>query len=138
MPSIRPRMMRDLKGDRASWRVGEVEVDRRVVPELRRRIAWRALLDGQWIPSHEQFVSTGSPPADALPLGGDAILEQVDVGREDIVAQLLERRDVIENPDTSSVRRRDEVAVARVDDQIVHRNGRHVVHQAMPLFAAVD
>ncbi len=69
----------------------QIEVDRSTVFQLLWRIARRYLLYRERVASHEEFVSPGCSPTHALPLRGDAILEQVHVGLEHVLCQLLQR-----------------------------------------------
>ena len=64
--------------------------------------------------------------------------EQGDVGRRDRVGHLLERADVVDDPDAPAVRPDDEVVVARVHEDVVDPHGRQPGHERLPLLAAVQ
>ena len=57
--------------------------------------------------------------------------EQVDLLRRDHGRHLLQRRDV-HDVDGTTVRRRDQFMVARVNLQVVHRHGGQAGHEALP------
>ncbi len=52
--------------------------------------------------------------------------------------ELLQRRDVVGDVDAASVRRHDQVAVARVHEDVVGAYGGIVGHELLPLLAAVE
>jgi hypothetical protein len=52
--------------------------------------------------------------------------------------ELLQRTDVVRNPDSTRVSGDDEVAVARMDQDVVDARRRQVVHELLPLPAAVE
>ncbi len=52
--------------------------------------------------------------------------------------ELLQRRDVVGDPDAAPVRRDDQVVVARMDQDVVDARRRKVVHELLPLLAAVE
>ena len=58
-------------------------------------------------------------------------------GRENLVVELLKRRDVIVDDDAAAMRAQDQVIVARMDDQVVDGNGRQVL-PARPVRSPVD
>src|ERR1051325_2571494 len=58
-------------------------------------------------------------------------LEQIRAGREDRVGELLERRDV-HDPQRAAVRRDHQVAIARVNPNVVHRHHRQAAHELLP------
>src|SRR5215468_990020 len=60
------------------------------------------------------------------------------VGGERLLVQLLQRSDVVNDPNAAPVRGRDQVVVARVDQQVVHTHGRQTGHELFPLGAAID
>lgn len=53
-------------------------------------------------------------------------------------APLPQRAEVVQYPDTSPVGACDKVALAGVDEQVVHRYGRQVVHQRQPGAAPIQ
>src|SRR5688500_10140069 len=64
-------------------------------------------------------------------------LEQVYLFRDDRRRQLLQWRDV-DDPESTTVRRRDELAVARMDLQVIDRHRRQAGHELVPGPAAVE
>ena len=65
----------------------------------------------------------------------DAVLEQVRLGLLHVRRHLLQRRDVVHDPEAAAVRGRDEVALARMHLQVVHGDRRQVVVQPAPASA---
>ncbi len=63
--------------------------------------------------------------------------EQVRRRREDVVRHLLQRVDLVENPDPATVRAEDEVVVPRMDDEVVERHGREIEAQPTPVGSPV-
>ena len=59
--------------------------------------------------------------------------EQRDVGRRGLVGQLLERGDVVDDPDAPAVRADDQVVVARVHEDVVDAHRRQARHEPLPL-----
>ena len=107
---------------RGAPRLGESVPD--VGPVLRARrleelIAERTTLDGL-----------------LTPLEGGARREQVRGHRRDGFRELLERRDV-RDPEATAMRRRDQLGVARMDLEVVHRHVRQTGHELLPGRAAV-
>ena len=67
----------------------------------------------------------------------DRRLEEIRRRRDRAVIELLERRDV-HDPERPAVRRRDQVALARMNLEIVYGNGRQSAHELLPRAAAVE
>src|SRR5574341_980085 len=62
----------------------------------------------------------------------------MEVGGGHGIVQLFKRRDVVEDPDRAAVSAEDEVVVARMDDDVVHRHGGEIHFDARPGAAAVE
>ena len=62
-------------------------------------------------------------------------LEKRRLARHHRLVELAERRDVVEDPESSSVRGRDQVVV--LDDDIAHRARRHIQTERLPVIAVV-
>src|SRR6185312_7027812 len=71
-----------------------------------------------------------------LPLHRRARIEQMQVGIPDLV-ELFQRGDVVGDPDRTAVGGDDQVAVAGMDEHIVHRDGGQVGHELLPTAGAV-
>ena len=80
--------------------------------------------------------------ADRCFFGAEAVrhagLEQVGVGSQDVVAQLLQRRDVIQDPKAAAVRTDNEIVEVLLNREPVHRCVRQVVLQRQPVAPVVE
>src|SRR5205807_10661212 len=86
----------------------------------------------------ERLLSSAAASQRRLPvLIGRRRLEEIGAGGDRAVIQLLERRDV-HDPQRAAVRRRDQVAVARMNAQIVYRHRREASHEALPRPAPIE
>ena len=86
----------------------------------------------------ERFLAQAAATEWRLPVFvGDHWLEQVRRRRDRAVGELLERQDV-HDPERAAVRRRHQVALARMNPQIVHGNGGEARHEALPRGATVE
>ncbi len=71
------------------------------------------------------------------PFGRRTQVEEMQVFRGDRIGPLLERCDVVEDPDRSSVGAEDQVVFAGVDGDVVDRNGRQIQFQLRPVRALI-
>src|SRR5262249_60978864 len=62
------------------------------------------------------------------PLSPRSDVEQMSVGGERLLVQLLKRGNVVDDPDSAPVRARDQIVVARVDQQGIHTYVRQPGH----------
>src|SRR2546425_10414514 len=85
-----------------------------------------------WLLGRQRRVVADAAPYPASPLGR----EQVRARAQDGAAQLLERRQVVEDPERSAVRSRDEGVV--VDRKVAHRRGRQAELQRLPVIPLVE
>src|SRR5713101_6597827 len=93
---------------------------------------WRVLAD-------EGRVALGPSAGGGHALLGRPPRKEGDVHRERLVGERPERRQVIDDPDAAAVRRQHQVAIARMDLQIAHRDAREVAAAELrPAPATVD
>src|SRR5260370_543409 len=71
-------------------------------------------------------------PAGAVAAGVGAAIGQVEVRGGHGVAQLLDRRDVVEDPDRPAVRAEDQIVLAGMNGDVVDGDGRQVQAEAHP------
>ncbi len=128
----------DLEGHGRRRRLLQVEVDGGGRCEVGRVVRRAALRDRERVAAHEEEVAARRAAADAVPFRSDAVVEEVRVGGEHRGRELLERPDVVQDPDAASVRAGDQVVVARVDDEVVDGHGGQSVHEPVPGASAVE
>ncbi len=88
--------------------------------------------------TEEKLPACGAFVGPRAPHRGGANVEELEVGGSHRVVQLLERRDVVEDPDGAAVGAEDQVVFARVDEDVVHRHGGEIHLYARPGAAAVE
>src|SRR5689334_20955851 len=72
-----------------------------------------------------------------LPQHRGSRVEQLEIGRV-AALELLERRDLVADPDRAPVRRDDEIAIAGVNQNIVHPHAGEAGHELLPFLAAIQ
>src|SRR6185437_8254511 len=120
--AVDPRRLRSLaRAERASERVGDRHlhvIGRRLEVIADRRTARRVLSDEHLLPADVRAVGEIGDPRDGWPRREDVDVLRLDFGRE-----LLERRNVVGDPDAPSVRGDDDVALRGVDEDVVGPHG---------------
>src|SRR5262245_57481358 len=115
--------VRDFNGDFALGRCAEIIVDDGI---LRRVLA------------REAEVPDAVHRLDREPACRDLVLKQARLRSQRFWRQLLQRRDVVHDPDAAPVRGNDEVRVARMDEDVVHGDGRQIPVELRPTLSAID
>src|ERR1700761_1152655 len=72
-----------------------------------------------------------------MPFNSRPHLEKVSIGRQHLVRQLLERGEIVENPDRSAMCSDDQIVLARMNLQVKHRNSREIVLELLPILATI-
>src|SRR6185312_7743757 len=134
--AVDPRRLRTLaRTERAAERVGDRHlhvVGRRLEVIADRRAARRVLADEHFLAADVRTVGEIGDPGDGGPRR-----EDVDVLRLHLRGELLERRNVVGDPDAPPVRRDDDVALRRVDEDVVGAHRGIIVHELFPVLAGV-
>src|SRR5439155_1117683 len=119
--------------DQPARRVEDVEPHVLVLalePVVDHRAARWVLPDGVYV---RAAAERATAPVRAI---GVTRLEQVHALARDHAPQLAQRRDIVQNPERASVRRRDEVAL--LDREIVHRHDREVESERLPVRPVIE
>ena len=141
----RSQATRLIPGGRLVEDEGRLELPRRVADLQRRRgrgLALEVEVDqgpvGRVLALEEEVAAAVAAALDAEPARARlAGFEQGGVLSQDRVGCLAQAGDVVQDPDAAAVRRRDQVVVAGVDEQVVDRDRGQVEPERRPALAAV-
>ncbi len=129
------RLAQIVAGDLAHLRARAVaDAQRDIGLRLRQVVADRRAI-GRVLPE-ERLVGDEAAIVGRVELHAAAHVEQERIGLHRL-RLLLQRRDVVEDPDAAAVRGDDHVVVARVNDDLVNRHRRQVRLDAQPAAAAI-